>query len=37
MVLINHDGYIQDPGEVRWQDSAWVVSTSSRPELAGTK
>jgi hypothetical protein len=35
--LINHDGYTQDPAELRWQDSAWVVSTTSRPELVGTR
>ena len=33
----NNDGYIQDPDELRWQDSAWLVSTSSRPEVKGTK
>lgn len=36
-VLINNDGYTQAAGEERWQDSAWVVTTSSRTELAGTK
>lgn len=36
-VLINADGYTQASGEERWQDSAWVITTSSRPELAGTK
>lgn len=36
-VIINNDGYLQAAGEERWQDSAWVVATSSRIELAGTK
>lgn len=36
-VLINADGYTQASGEERWQDSAWVITTSSRPELSGTK
>lgn len=36
-VLINGDGYIQAPGEERWQDSAWVVATTNRQELKGTK
>jgi hypothetical protein len=36
-VIINADGYTQASGEERWQDSAWLVTTSSRPELAGTK
>ncbi len=36
-IVINNDGYIQASGEERWQDSAWLVSTSSRPEVAGTK
>ena len=36
-VIINADGYTQAAGEERWQDSAWLVTTSSRPELAGTK
>ncbi len=36
-VIINNDGHPQAEGEERWQDSAWVVTTSGRPELAGTK
>lgn len=36
-VIINADGYTQAAGEERWQDSAWVVTTSSRIELTGTK
>jgi hypothetical protein len=36
-VLKNNDGYTQYAGEERWQDSAWVVSSTSRPELVGTK
>jgi hypothetical protein len=36
-VIINNDGYKQASGEERWQDSAWVVSISSRAELKGTK
>lgn len=36
-VIINNDGYTQAEGEERWQDSAWVVTTSSRMELMGTK
>ncbi|MFZ4546932.1 MAG: T9SS type A sorting domain-containing protein [Bacteroidales bacterium] len=35
--IINNDGYIQAVGEERWQDSAWVVTTSNRTELQGTK
>jgi len=35
--IINNDGYIQAAGEERWQDSAWVVTTSNRTELQGTK
>lgn len=36
-VVINNDKYIQATGEERWQDSAWVVATSNRIELVGTK
>ncbi len=36
-VIINNDGHPQAAGEERWQDSAWVVTTSTRNELAGTK
>jgi len=36
-VIINNDKYTQAAGEERWQDSAWVVATSTRIELAGTK
>lgn len=36
-VIINNDNHPQASGEERWQDSAWVVTTSSRIELAGTK
>ena len=36
-VIINNDGHTQAAGEERWQDSAWVVTTSNRNELAGTK
>lgn len=35
--IINNDGYIQATGEERWQDSAWLVTTSTRTELQGTK
>ena len=35
-VVINGDGYTQAAGEERWQDSAWVVTTSNRIELQGT-
>jgi len=35
-ILINNDGYTQAAGEERWQDSAWVISTSNRVELVGT-
>jgi hypothetical protein len=33
--LIDNDHYTHDPGDARWIDSAWVVSTSSRPEWTG--
>lgn len=36
-IVINNDGYIQASGEERWQDSAWLVTTSNRIELQGTK
>ncbi len=36
-IVINNDGYIQAEGEERWQDSAWLVSTTNRVELQGTK
>jgi hypothetical protein len=36
-IIINNDKYIQAAGEERWQDSAWVVATSNRIELVGTK
>ncbi len=36
-VIVNNDKYLQAVGEERWQDSAWVVSTSTRTELKGTK
>ncbi len=36
-VIINNDGHTQAAGEERWQDSAWVVTTSTRNELVGTK
>jgi len=35
-IVINGDGYTQAAGEERWQDSAWVVTTSNRIELQGT-
>jgi len=35
-IIINNDGYTQAVGEERWQDSAWVISTSNRVELVGT-
>lgn len=35
-IIINNDGYTQAAGEERWQDSAWIVTTTSRLELAGT-
>jgi len=36
-IIINNDGYTQASGEERWQDSAWLVTTSTRIELQGTK
>ncbi len=36
-IIINNDGHTQAAGEERWQDSAWVVTTSTRNELAGTQ
>jgi hypothetical protein len=33
--LIENDGYTPNTGDVRWADSAWVVTTSSRPEWTG--
>ncbi len=35
--LINNDGYTQAEGEERWQDSAWVVTTTGRDEFIGTQ
>ncbi len=35
--IINNDGYTQATGEERWQDSAWVVTTTNRDEFVGTK
>jgi len=34
--LINNDNFPMAVGEERWADSCWVVSTTSRPEMAGT-
>jgi hypothetical protein len=34
--LINNDNFPMATGEERWADSCWVVSTTSRPEMAGT-
>jgi len=34
-VLIDNDHYSHDPDDAQWIDSAWVVTTSSRPEWAG--
>ena len=36
-VVINNDKYLQASGEERWQDSAWVVGSTSRTELKNTK
>lgn len=36
-IVINNDGYIQANGEERWQDSAWLVTTTNRIEMQGTK
>ena len=36
-MIINNDGYTQAAGEEIWQDSAWVVTTTTRDELVGTK
>jgi hypothetical protein len=33
--LIDNDDYTPNAGDTRWADSAWVVTTSSRPEFAG--
>jgi len=35
--IINNDPYTMAAGEERWQDSAWVISTTNRPELKGTQ
>lgn len=35
--LINNDPYTMAEGEERWQDSAWVVTTSGRDELIGSQ
>jgi len=34
--LINNDNFPMAVGEERWADSCWVVSSTSRPEMAGT-
>jgi len=36
ITLINNDNFPMAVGEERWADSCWVVSTTLRPELAGT-
>ncbi len=36
-IVINNDGYIQANGEERWQDSAWLVTTTNRIEMQGTR
>jgi hypothetical protein len=33
--LINNDGYTPNAGDMRWADSAWVVTNTNRPEWAG--
>jgi hypothetical protein len=34
--IINNDNFPMAVGEERWADSCWLISTTSRPELAGT-
>ena len=34
--IINNDNFPMASGEERWADSCWLVSTTSRPEMAGT-
>ena len=34
--LLENDNYTPNAGDERWTDSAWVVTTTSRPEFAGT-